>query len=304
MSMQADACRKAMKGLGTDEAALIRTLTHIPPLEILTLKQAFQQRHHRILEQDIEKEVSGHLETCLLSILRGPLQQDVWALNKALKGAGTDEDMLNEILIGRSNADVNAIKQAYQHTYRRSLDHDVRDDTSAKTQRMFAMILSATRQEDSAPVIPQSVDADVIELHRATEARVGAEQLTVCSILTNRSDAQIRAIAHTYERKYQRPLEKVLVSEFAGHMEDALVQMVRCGTDRAMRDAINLEAAMSGVGTKDDLLIVRVVKVHWNRAHVEQVKGAYKVRFRQDLIGRIKGETSGDYERCLVAMLQ
>jgi len=82
------------------------------------------------------------------------------------------------------------------------------------------------------------------------------------------------------------------------------VRMVRCGTDRAMRDAINLEAAMSGVGTKDDLLIVRVVKVHWNRAHVEQVKGAYKVRFRQDLIGRIKGETSGDYERCLVAMLQ
>jgi len=304
MSMQADVCRTAMKGLGTDEAALIRTLTNVPPLEIPTLKQAFHQRHHRSLEHDVEKEVSGYFETCLLSILRGPLQQDVWALNKALKGAGTNEDMLNEVLIGRSNADLNAIKQAYQHTYRRSLDHDVRDDTSAKTQRMFAMILSGTRQEDSAPVIPQNVDADVTELHRATEARVGAEQLTVCSILTNRSDVQIRAIAHAYERKYQRPLEKVLVSEFAGHMEDALIQMVRCGTDRAMRDAINFEAAMAGMGTKDDLLVIRVVKLHWNRAHLEQVKGAYKVRYRQDLIQRIKGETSGDYERCLVAMLQ
>lgn len=304
MSTQADACRKAMKGLGTDEAALIRTLTHIPPLEIAALKQAYQQRHHRSLEADVEKEVSGHFETCLLSILRGPLQQDVWTLNRALKGAGTNEDMLNEVLIGRSNADLNAIKQAYQNTYRRTLDHDVRDDTSAKTQRMFAMIISATRQEDSAPVIPQSVDADVTELHRATEARMGAEQLTVCSILTNRSDAQIRAIAHAYERKYQRPLEKVLVSEFAGHMEDALVHMVRCATDRAMRDAINLEAAMAGAGTKDDLLVIRVVKAHWNRSHIEQVKGAYKARFKHDLIHRIKGETSGDYERCLVAMLQ
>lgn len=302
--MKADACRKAMKGLGTDEAALIRTLTHVPVLEIPALKQAYQQRHRRSLEQDVESEVSGHFETCLLSILRGPLQQDVWALHHALKGAGTNEDMLNEILIGRSNADLNAIKQAYQHTFHRTLDHDVRDDTSAKTQRMFAMILSATRQEDSTPVIPQSVDADVAELHRTTEARIGAEQLTVCSILTSRSDAQIRAIAHAYERKYQRPLEKVLVSEFAGHMEDALVQMVRCGTDRAMRDAINLEAAMAGVGTKDDLLVIRVVKAHWNRAHLEQVKGAYKVRYRQDLIHRVKGETSGDYERCLVAMLQ
>ena len=293
-----------MKGLGTDEGALIRTLVYIPPLEITTLKQTFQERHRRNLEHDVEKEVSGNFETCLLSILRAPLQQDVWTLNRALKGAGTNEDMLNEVLIGRSNADLNAIKQAYQHIYHRSLERDVHDDTSAKTQRMFAMILAATRQEDSAPVIPQSVDADVSELHRATEARVGAEQLTVCSILTNRSDAQIRAIAHAYERKYQRALEKVLVHEFAGHMEDALVEMVRCGTDRAMRDAINLEAAMSGMGTKDDLLIIRVVKLHWNRAHLEQVKGAYKVRFRHDLIGRVKSETSGDYERCLVAMLQ
>ena len=293
-----------MKGLGTDEAALIRVLSHIPPLEIPALKQAYQARHHRILEADVEKEVSGHFELCLLSILRGPLQQDVWSLNKALKGAGTNEELLNDILIGRSNADMNAIKQTYQRTYRRSLEQDVRDDLSAKTERMFSMILSASRQEDSAPVIPQSVDADVSEIHRATEAKVGTDQLTVCSILTNRSDGQIRAIALAYEHKYRRSLEKVLIGDFAGHMEQALVQMVRCGADRAMRDAINLEHAMAGVGTKDDLLVNRVVKIHWNPAHVAQVKGAYKVRYGHDLIGRIQSETSGDYERCLVAMLQ
>ena len=293
-----------MKGFGTDEATLIRVLSHIPPLEIPALKQAFQARHHRILEADVEKEVSGYFETCLLSILRGPLQQDVWCLNHALKGPGTNEDLLNEILIGRSNADMNAIKQTYHRTYRRSLEQDVREDLSAKTERMFSMIVAATRKEDSAPVIPQNIDADVAEIHRATEARVGADQLTVCSILTNRSDSQVRAIAHTYEQKYRRPLEKVLVSEFSGHMEQALVQMVRCGTDRAMRDAINLERAMEGMGTKDLLLVVRVVKLHWNPAHVQQVKGAYKAKYGKDLIRRVQGETSGDYERCLVAMLQ
>ena len=293
-----------MKGFGTDEATLIRVLSHIPPLEIPALKQAFQARHHRILEADVEKEVSGYFETCLLSILRGPLQQDVWCLNHALKGPGTNEDLLNEILIGRSNADMNAIKQTYHRTYRRSLEQDVRDDLSAKTERMFSMIVAATRQEDSTPVVPQNIDSDVAEIHRATEARVGADQLTVCSILTNRSDSQVRAIAHTYEQKYRRPLEKVLVGEFSGHMEQALVQMVRCGTDRAMRDAINLERAMEGMGTKDLLLVVRVVKLHWNPAHVQQVKGAYKAKYGKDLIRRIQGETSGDYERCLVAMLQ
>ena len=304
MSRQADECRKAMKGLGTDEATLIRALTKVSPLEVPAIKETFRQRHGRELENDVRKEVSGYFELCLLSILRGPLQHDVWCLDKALKGAGTNEDLLNEVLIGRSNADVQAIKQAYYHTYHRNLEHDVRDDLSAKTERLFSMILSATRQEESAPVIPQSIDADVADIHRCTEARIGAEQLTVCHILSNRSDNQIRAIAHAYEHRYRRQLEKVFISEFSGHMEDALVQMVRCGTDRAMRDAVNIEHAMAGMGTKDEMLVARIVKLHWNPAHLQQVKGAYKARYKQDLIGRVRGETSGDYERCLVAMLQ
>ena len=291
MSAQADACRKAMKGLGTDEAALIRVLAHLSPLEVPALKQAFQQRHGRSLEHDVEKEVSGHFEMCLLSILRGPLQNDVWSLHKAIHGAGTKEHLLDEVLIGRSNADMKAIKQAYQDTYHRPLEHDVRGDLSAKTQRMYEMILSATRQEESAPVLPQSVDADVTELYRATEAKIGTEQLTVCAILTNRSNGQIRAIAQAYEQKYRRPLEKILISEFAGHMEQALVQMVRCGADRTMRDAIALEDCMAGAGTKDDLLVHRVVKIHWNPYHVHQVKAAYRQRYGHDLIHRIKGET-------------
>ena len=293
-----------MKGLGTDEAALIRVLAKLPPLEVAAIKEAFRQRHGRDLENDVRKEVSGYFELCLVSILRGPLQQDVWCLNKALKGAGTDEDLLNEVLVGRSNADIQAIKQAYHHTYHRNLEHDVRDDLSAKTERLFSMILTATRQEESAPVIPQSIDADVAEIHRSTEARVGADQLTVCSILSRRSDNQIRAIANAYEQRYRRPLEKVFISEFSGHMEDVLVQMVRCGTDRAMRDAINIEHAMSGMGTKDEMLITRIVKLHWNPAHLQQVKGAYKVKYKQELISRVQSETSGDYERCLVAMLR
>ncbi|KAL8949188.1 MAG: hypothetical protein Q9222_004683 [Ikaeria aurantiellina] len=304
MSGPADALRKAMKGFGTDEATLIRVLARMPPQEIPTLKQAYQQRHHRSLEADIKSECGGYFEFALLAILRGPLQQDVWCLNDALKGAGTKESLLDDVLIGRSNADIRAIKTAYQQTYRRSLEADVKSDLSAKTERMYSMILSASRHEDSAPVFPQTTDADVVELHRATEAKTGAEQLTVCSILTSRSDGQIRAIAQAYEHKYRRALETVIRNDFAGHMEDALVRMVRSGADKAMRDALALEECMKGPGTKDERLVERVVSVHWDRHHVVQVKGAYRHRFGKELVSRIRGETSGDYERVLVAMLE
>lgn len=304
MSGAADALRKAMKGFGTDESALIRVLVHLSPQEIPTLRQTYNQRHKRSLESDIETECSGYFKFALLAVLRGPLQQDVWCLNDALKGAGTKESLLDDVLIGRSNADIRAIKIAYQQKYRRSLESDVKADLSAKTERMYLMILAATRQEESAPVLPQAVDADVTELHRATEAKTGTEQLTVCSILTNRSDGQVRAIAQAYEHKYRRALESVIISEFAGHMEAALVRMVRSGADKAMGDAISLEDCMSGPGTKDERLVERVVRIHWDRQHAAQVKGAYKHRYKKDLISRIRGETSGDYERALVAMLE
>ena len=300
----ADALRKAMKGIGTDEASLIRTLCHYPGPLIPHLKQTYQQRHKRNLESDVASETKSNFEFALLSILRGPLQQDVFLLNKSLKGLGTNEDLLNDVLIARSNADLNAIKHAYQSTYHHTLESAVGDDLSALTKRLFSMILSATRQEESAPVLPQSVDADVEELHRSTEGKHGTDELKVCSILSSRSDGQIRAIALAYEAKYRLSLEKVLAKEFTGHMKTALVQMVRAGSDRAMRDAVLLEDAMAGLGTKDDMLVSRVVRCHWDRQHMGQVKGAYKVRFGKDLVHRIKGETSGDYQKLLVAMVE
>lgn len=291
-----------MKGFGTDEALLIRVLATAGPLEIPVIKDTFQQRHRRSLESDVKSETGGYFELGLMSILKGPLQHDVWSIHEALKGAGTKESLLDDVLIGRSNADMNAIKHAYHHTYHHSLESDVRSDLSAKTERMYVMIISGARQEDSAPVIPQSVDADVAELHRATEGKRGAEQLTVCSILTNRSDGQIRAIAHAYQVRYGIALETVLKKEFSGHMEDALIRMVRSGTDRAMRDAVELEECMKGPGTKDQMLVSRMVRIHWDRTHMTQVKGAYRAKYKKDLIERIKGETSGDSERLLVAM--
>lgn len=293
-----------MKGFGTDEQALIRTLSRLDPLQIALLNHTYQQRHGRNLEADIASETSGYFEEGLLAIVRGPLAQDVHNLHKAIAGPGTKETVLNDVVIGRSNADMNAIKAAYQAKYHRSLEPDVRGDLSGKTERLFSMVLAATRQEDAAPVVPQQLEQDISELHRSTEGKVGADQIAVCAIISNRSDGQLRAIAHAYEAKYRIPLERVIEKEFSGHMEEALLMMVRGGTDRAMRDARLLEDTMKGMGTKDDLLINRVVRFHWNRQHMEQVKGAYRHQFKRELRERIKGETKGDQERLLLAMIE
>merc|ERR1711939_955767 len=238
-------------------------------------------------------------------MLHAMLMPYVHSAHEAIKGLGTKESVLNDVLLGRSNADMRAIKQAYQETYRRALETDVKGDLSMKTERLFSMVMAATRNEESAPVIPHELERDVTELHRAMDARVGTDQVTVCSILSHRSDGQIRALAHHWQQKYHNGLEKVIESEFSGHMKDALLLMVRRACDRIMSDAVQLEDAMAGFGTKDVLLVQRVVRVHWDRAHLDQVKRAYAHRCKKDLIQRVKGEIHTDkyYEALMVACL-
>lgn len=51
-----------------------------------------------------------------------------------------------------------------------------------------------------------------------------------------------------------------------------------CFVRVADRDAKYIHKAMAGFGTKDKLLILRIVRAKWNPAHLAQVKQAYQAK--------------------------
>jgi len=293
-----------MKGFGTNEKELIRVLSKADPLRANTIRVAYNQRLMKDLIKDLEKETSGYFEKGLVAIARGPLGADCWALYEAMKGLGTKESVLNDILIGRSNADIQAIKNEYQKIFKQSLEADLRGDLSAATEQLFVIVVNGRRNEETAPVIPQQIEQDVTELQRAIGSMINKDSVQTCQLLTSRSDAQLRAICMTYKQRFQKDLSAVIESKFSGHMEDALLLLLARANNRALSDAAQLEDAMAGIGTKDDLLVQRVVRAHWDRNHMQQVRTEYKNKYRKDLVKRIEGETRGDYERLMVACVQ
>ena len=209
-----------MKGFGTNEQVLIQILTQRDPIQINLIRDAFTHRLRRNLEADLKSETRGYFETGLVALCRGPLIQDCHVLHDAMKGIGTRETELNDVLLSRSNADMAAIKSTYHQLFHRSLESDLRGDLSMKTERHFMIVIGANRAEDSAPIIPQQIDQDVLEIYKATEGKMGTDEIQVCSIMSLRNDNQIRAIAQVYEQKYKKPLERVLegVSSSIFHM--------------------------------------------------------------------------------------
>lgn len=201
-----------MKGFGTDEKTLIRVLSNKDPLQIEVIRTTYERSIGRNLIKDLKSETSSWFESGLVQLARGPLLADVHNLFDSMSGPGTKELVMNDILLSRSNADMRAIKSAYRHTFHRSLEDAVRGDLSMKTERHFMMVLSANRAEDGAPVIPQETDKDVMDIYKATEGKMGTDELLVCHIFSHRSDNQIRAIAHSYKQKFTRNLEQVIDS--------------------------------------------------------------------------------------------
>lgn len=201
-----------MKGFGTDEKVLIQVLSNKDPLQIDTIRNAFHRNFKRNLIEDIRKETSGYFEKGLVQLVRGPLQADIHNLYDAMSGPGTKEVVLNDILLGRSNADMKAIKGAFQQTFGKSLESMIKSDLSMKTERHFMLVLAANRAEDSAPVDPRQTEDDVMQLYKATEGKMGTDEILVCQVLTSRNNDQIRAISHAYKQKFRRDLEEVIKS--------------------------------------------------------------------------------------------
>ncbi|KUI69071.1 Annexin A11 [Cytospora mali] len=299
----ANALRKAMKGFGTNEKVLIDELADKDPFQIQAINDAFQRNHRRNLVSDIKDETSGWFEYGLVQLARGPLLADVHLLFDSMSGMGTKEKVLNDVLLGRSNADMNAIKSAYRHTFHKDLIAAVKDDLSLKTERHFEIVLSAQRAEDSAPLISADIDRDVDALYSATEGKVGTDEMRVCSILSVRNDNQIRAIAHAYKLRYARDLETVIRKEFRGHMEEALIFQLKRAMDKDAHQAELLEAAMAGAGTKDHLLVSRVIRSHWDKNNMRNVSHKYKQIYGKNLAQRVRGETRGDYQRLMLACI-
>jgi len=304
MMKDVEAIRKAMKGFGTDEKALISILAKKDPIQIGTIRAQYDQRLMRNLVQDLEKETSGYFARGLVEIARGPLVSDCYNLMEAMKGLGTKEVILDDILVGRSNADINIIKQKYQELFQRSLQKDLKGDLSAGTEQMYDMIISARRAEDSHPVIPQEIDQAVTQLQASLGGFASKNAAQVCQILTSKNDAQLRAIAQSYQQRFHKSLDSVLKSSFSGHMEDVLRLLMRRAINRPEAEAVRLEESMAGLGTRDELLVQRVVRCHWDRNFMNAVSTAYKQVYKKDLVKRIEGETRGDYEKLMVACVK
>ncbi|XP_018561969.1 annexin B11 isoform X5 [Anoplophora glabripennis] len=296
----AEVLRKAMKGFGTDEKAIINVLSKRSNAQRLQIAVEFKTLYGKDLIKDLKSELSGNFENLVVAMMTPLPEFYAKELHDAMSGLGTDEDVLIEVLCTMSNNEIRVIRQAYHSMYHKPLESDLKGDTAGTFKRLMVSLCNACRDE-STIVNPQSAQADAQALLRAGELRFGTDESTFNMVLCQRNYGQLQLIFQEYARITGHDIEQAIKNEFSGDAEDGFLAVIRSIKNQAAFFAKQLNKSMKGLGTNDRQLIRLVV----TRCEVDmvEVKREYQAKFGESLADAIKGDTSGHYKKCLLALI-
>ncbi|XP_029960323.1 annexin A1a [Salarias fasciatus] len=288
---------KAIKTKGVDENTIIEILVKRSNEQRQQIKEAYQQASGKSLESALKSALKGDLEDVVLALLKTPSQYDAQLLKLAMKGLGTDEETLVEILASRNNRQIVDIKKAYKEEYKKDLEEDIRGDTSGEFRTALLELCKASRTEG---VSEQLVDSDARALYEAGEGRKGKDCSVFIDILTSRSAPHLRKVFERYSKYSKVDVAKAIDLEMKGDIERCLTAIVKCAGSRAAYFAERLHLSMKGKGTRKPIL-TRIM-VSRSEIDMKRIKEEYKKNYGKTLYQEILDDTKGDYEKILLAL--
>ncbi|RPB26637.1 Annexin [Terfezia boudieri ATCC MYA-4762] len=286
----------ALSSSDPDTEDLINILSrHSHPFDIASRKLAYRRKFSTPKARellDVVEAASRHFSSGFHSLLRaliaGPLELDAHILFRAMVGAGTNEEYLRLVLLGRTNHEIKAIAAQYEavsrkramvagketETLRSALEGDVRGNLR---KLYFGILLAARRWEDPGTPIPHvELQGDILDLSAALTGELDVDK--VLKYFVSASYHRLASISNKWKdiSGDTETLEERIEERFHRDLEDTLLYILSSARDRAMRDAMTVEEIVTKSGfrlgksgkfplrnIKQEELAIVVVKLVW-----------------------------------------
>ncbi|XP_008324886.2 LOW QUALITY PROTEIN: annexin A5a [Cynoglossus semilaevis] len=294
----AEILHRAMKGIGTDEDAILMVLAARSNDQRQKIKAAYKKTHGKDLVSALKSELSGLLEKLIVALMTPGILYDATQLHKAIKGAGTNDEVLIEILASRTGEEIKEITKAYKKEFGNKLEKDICGDTSGHYQRLLVILLQGSREEE---IDESKIEKDAKDLYAAGEGKFGTDEEKFITILGNRSVEHLRRVFDAYRKLCGSDIEESVKGETTGNLENLLLAVVKCVKSVPGYFAEGLYKSMRRAGTDDDARIDHV-RIMVSRSEVDMldIKECFKKMYGQSLYTTIQEDTEGDYQKALL----
>ena len=295
----AEALRKAMKGFGTDEAALIKIVANRTNKQRQEIKAAYKASFGRDLISDLKSELRGKFEDAMIALFTEPIEYDADQLREGMKGLGTNEDTIIEILASRDPKYLQAVKQKYNQKYKRNLEDDIKKETHGTLEHLLISLLQGSRSTNTQPN-PNQMAAIAQEIYQAGEAKLGTDESVFNKYFCSLSPHELAMMAQQYHKISGHTILQAIDKEFHGDSKKALRTIVYATLSPSEYFATRVNDAIKGWGTKDHLLI-RIL-ITRDEIDMPMIKQYYKQLYGKDMVEAIKNDISGDYQKLMIEL--
>ena len=265
------------------------------------IKEAYNTKYNSDLIKDFQKILHGNFKEVVTGLFYTPIDYDCFQLRRAVKGLGTDEEALIEILSTRPPKVIEQIKKRYSEMYPgRTLLKDVESDTSRHFRKVLVALISANRPKENAELNYAECEKCVKLLYDAGENRLGTDEEVFIKIFTEKPKNEFICIAQLYFKLTKHTLLQAVEKEFSRDSKKCLIAILYSLLSPSEFFAKSVNKAVKGLGTNDTSLIRIII----TREEIDMpiIRQFYKKLFQKDMIEDIKNDTSGDYQKILVEL--
>ncbi|XP_041825913.1 annexin A1-like [Melanotaenia boesemani] len=298
-SSDASVLQSAIKAKGVDEDVIVSVLVKRNNEQRQKIKVVYEAKAGGSLEKALKSALSSHFEDVCLALIMRPAHFDAYLLEKAIKGLGTDERVLVEILATRSNREIQEIKEVFKKEYQRDLEQVIKEETSGDFTKALLAMLSAQKDE-STEVDSELARKDAEILFEAAKHTSAADVSSFINILTKRSNAQLCKTFQQYASVSDVTLPKALEMELKGDIENCLIDIVKCAFNTPAFFAEKLHLAMKGLGTCEKTLI-RIL-VSRSEVDLKKILEQYKLMCNHSAQEDILKDTKGHFQQALLGL--
>ena len=291
--------RKAMEGFGTADDTLIKIVANRTNIQRQKIKAEYKSTYGRDLITDLKKELNGKFEDAMVALFLDPIEYDVESLKNAMKGAGTDEDTLIEIIASRPPQVLRQICAKYEAIHKKKLEDEVDKETSGTLKHLLISLLQCKRNVNPNPN-PAQAEKIAKEILDAGEAKIGTNESVFNKYFTSLSPNELVVVAQAYHKLTGHTILQAIDKEFSGASKKAFITIVYATISTSEYFANRVKEAIKGFGTNDKLLI----RILITRDEIDMpiIKQYYKQLFKKDMVEDIKSDISGDYQKLMIEL--
>lgn len=240
---------------------------------------------------------SHHYEPTLLPCEPFDAMSDSQRLYKAMKGFGTDETTLLDVLCKRTSDQRQQIKLQYKSDVGKDLVKNLKGETGGNLEKLLMSLM----------MTPSELEAH--DLRKALDG-MGTNEFALIDVVCTKNNQEMRDLKDAYRRMYGKDLENEVSGDVSGYMRRLLVSLITANRSNAAPDQMKAaqqakdlqKAGAKRLGTDE----VQFNRIFASESY-EQLKMVFDEYYKltgKDIDKALKDEMSGSVERAFLTIAQ